>query len=923
MATLQQVVQLVFEGIDNTTETTGTVIKGIGAVATAGQTLTQPLADATSAVLGFERKLLETGASMVLFAANEAQKFELAFREIATLIKQPVENLGDFRRDILLYAQSSTQSIDQILQATYDAISGGVDYEDALDRVRVAEVLAISSKASLGDSVKAIGRIVTAFAGENITAADAADALFTIVVDGVTTMPQLVQSIGQVVGPAGAAGLKLGEMGAAIATLTLTMEPSEAVIALKNVINGIVSPTDQAKEAARKLGIEFSGTNLAAAGFTGIMRQVATASGGNVDILTQLFTGQKAYAGAVGLTNNDMAIYLGKLDAQIERQGAAERAMAKFKGAIDTGKDALIALAVQLGEPVLNAFVSAKGEITNITNTLANALLPGGALAGLSGVLGDIGADIEATLRAVAKNLPAALNNVDFSGFLDSLRSLWAAIVRLLRLEELQTETGLTAAIQAVIKLLTQTTKFTVGVLNSLEGLVEPTKEFIKELGKLDPATILAIGELGGYALAANVGFTALAGGAAVLYGAIKVVPPLLLATKVELAALGAFAAGASGAALLAFMGRAGIAGAAALVAYELGRDDGVIDKLKDFAGLDQEQGLFTGGITKGTNAIWNALLRLTGYLDEDGKPTMDQYAASAEGAGNALTVAGGDAAAAAVELGKLENITLPTFEYADELAGLATDAESAGQALANLPGDIQKTEGAFIEAGQSTDEYAASLGGVSTQYKQIGEGTVKATGAFAEVKGKTKDAAQALDELTNSGKLSVDELLKITGAANDFKLKMEEIASNERIKTIEAKITLDVARLEAETQQVEAAFESITATIEDTGKVLGDLYDLWGDADSLWDKAKVEGWIRDENKRRDAAMEMQNNLIQTQIDAIKARTDAMNRGDAFITVNGDGLAPHLEAFMWEVLKAIQVQASADMQEFLLGVAAA
>jgi hypothetical protein len=211
-------------------------------------------------------------------------------------------------------------------------------------------------------------------------------------------------------------------------------------------------------------------------------------------------------------------------------------------------------------------------------------------------------------------------------------------------------------------------------------------------------------------------------------------------------------------------------------------------------------------------------------------------------------------------------------------------------------------------------------LGGISTEYKQIGEGTVRATGAFAEVKTSTKDAAQALDELTQSGKLSVDELLKITGAANDFKVKMEEIASNERIKTIEAVISLDVARLEAETKQVEAAFTSVSSTIEDTGKVLGELYGLWAGADSISERLQLERWIRDENRRRDAAMDMQNALIQTQIDSVKARTDAMNRGDAMITVNGDGLRPHLEAFMWEVLSSIQVQASADMQEFLLNI---
>ena len=34
---------------------------------------------------------------------------------------------------------------------------------------------------------------------------------------------------------------------------------------------------------------------------------------------------------------------------------------------------------------------------------------------------------------------------------------------------------------------------------------------------------------------------------------------------------------------------------------------------------------------------------------------------------------------------------------------------------------------------------------------------------------------------------------------------------------------------------------------------------------------------------------------------------------------NGDGLQPHLEAFMWEILEAIQVRVNADGYEMLLG----
>jgi len=54
----------------------------------------------------------------------------------------------------------------------------------------------------------------------------------------------------------------------------------------------------------------------------------------------------------------------------------------------------------------------------------------------------------------------------------------------------------------------------------------------------------------------------------------------------------------------------------------------------------------------------------------------------------------------------------------------------------------------------------------------------------------------------------------------------------------------------------------------------------------------------------------------------LNAQTDALINGDPLITINGDGLAPHLEAMMFEVLKAIQVRVNADGYAMLLGAAA-
>jgi hypothetical protein len=51
----------------------------------------------------------------------------------------------------------------------------------------------------------------------------------------------------------------------------------------------------------------------------------------------------------------------------------------------------------------------------------------------------------------------------------------------------------------------------------------------------------------------------------------------------------------------------------------------------------------------------------------------------------------------------------------------------------------------------------------------------------------------------------------------------------------------------------------------------------------------------------------------------MKARTKAMERGDAMIKINGDGLQPHLEAFMWEIIRTVQVRVNEDGMGMLLG----
>lgn len=201
-------------------------------------------------------------------------------------------------------------------------------------------------------------------------------------------------------------------------------------------------------------------------------------------------------------------------------------------------------------------------------------------------------------------------------------------------------------------------------------------------------------------------------------------------------------------------------------------------------------------------------------------------------------------------------------------------------------------------------------------------------TAALAALESKTDGSWQSIVRVTDAGKEQEDQLKKqaeatrkAEEAARNYALKLEEIASNERIKTIEARIKLDIAQIENETKRIEAAFESVNAAIESTGETLSDLTGLLKGGDlGLRDWQTVNREIEKESKRRDDALKLQNELTQAQIESIQARTDALQRGESLIQIDGAGLQPHLEAFMWEILQAIQVRVNQDGLDLLLGV---
>lgn len=236
-------------------------------------------------------------------------------------------------------------------------------------------------------------------------------------------------------------------------------------------------------------------------------------------------------------------------------------------------------------------------------------------------------------------------------------------------------------------------------------------------------------------------------------------------------------------------------------------------------------------------------------------------------------------------------------FESSLKRATTADDVRVLGERLANL----------FNDGKISAEAYK--------------EGLLDLEKAFGKVDGSAKKSKDAADENAKAIARQAAETRKAEEAAQKLSLELEKLASNERIKNIEANVKLNVAEVEAQTKRIEASFDSINNTVDSTGTLIASLFGLLKDYDSLSFSAirQIDKQLDLENARRQEALNLQRELVQAQIANVRAQTRQYDKGDALIKIDGAGLQPHLEAFMWEILRTIQVRVNRDGLQFLQG----
>lgn len=319
-----------------------------------------------------------TGTFVLLFKAindvtDKAREFENGMRNVNSIALQTEEDyqktvlaVKTFGAEMNLNLVDMSKGLYQLNSAGFSVAGGG------LNILNVATKTASAGLSSLDDSVKVIAATMNSYKESNITAEHAGDLLIKTVQLGVTTFPELANSIGMALPTAAAAGMTMEELTASIITLTRAgMSVPTSVTSINGVLTTLLSPAKEAAVLAKELGINFSTSALRSKGFLAVLQDIMIKTKGNDAVLASLFGNVRGLRGIFSLLSGDGETYTKFLYEQNHAVGALNSSYAEQKKTFDRVSKSITnnldALKINLGEVILDGF---KPFLESIRDTL-------------------------------------------------------------------------------------------------------------------------------------------------------------------------------------------------------------------------------------------------------------------------------------------------------------------------------------------------------------------------------------------------------------------------------------------------------------------------------------------------------------------------------------------------------------------------
>lgn len=352
-------------GIASSLATGGGLQSGVGAAGGALAAAGGPGGIAAAAAL-------TAGAATIGAGIGNARDIAAQGRAISTLSADS-EALTKTIRD-LVREQGFLTSEAEAGAAAYEILSSG--FSKTAD---VTAILEASTRGAVGgfSDIKTVADATTSILNGYGKGAEYAAQVIDMMIqtqnDGKIVVGQYAQSIGRLVPTAAAAGIGLDELNAGISALTAQGVPAESTFAgLNQTIKSILKPTDEARNLAEALGLEFNASALAAKGLGGFLQDVQEKTKGNSNALSILFSDIDGFKAVVALTNDQLSRYNGFLENQRIKTGQSADAAEKAIDPLTQFNNAWKTLSATIGREFLPGITEAIKATTGLINLLTS-----------------------------------------------------------------------------------------------------------------------------------------------------------------------------------------------------------------------------------------------------------------------------------------------------------------------------------------------------------------------------------------------------------------------------------------------------------------------------------------------------------------------------------------------------------------------
>lgn len=913
MANVSKTVEIIFGGVDKTGGAISSVGRNLDSLTNKAGDITGPLANITDSIIKLDAAIVAVGAAVLGFAAKEAVTFEAALIDLQKVLDESEGSASDYSDQFSDLSSRFGVSADAIIQSTADFRQAGFNISDSLTLVEQSLLAVNAADLTTQQSSELLIGTLAGFQAPASKAANLLDVLNGVSNKAGASVEQLGDGFRVLAPVANTLGLSFEETAALLTPVVeVTRSGTESANALKTAISNLIKPTKERRELLEdELGIELE--------LNGERRDTKDVLYDLIAATQDLDDNEKQRVATVIAGAEQMSRFIAVLNG-------AERSEEILKIAMDSSGSAVEEFTVktqsaefalkQLRAAFTTAAATAGLEYIDQTKavTQATTSLVDSFRTAIQGDNADLlfealrnGLDgFARQVETIAENLPEAFEGLDFSQLLtsfgdlgDELSDLFGAVFGDI---DLNTVDGLRDAMQQVVDAFTALTNVSAGIASGLEPLFIAIGQGIEKFQSLDEETKKSAGEILGLAKTINTVLPAIGG----LAGGLESIGGGLTALagaqgfKAIIGNLNTIKGIASSTA-----GKGGLLGLALTGGYALGSfiNDYFEEELDSL-----NQRLFEYFNADELEAIAQAFAPLTGEAKKLAEETDELRKISQR----------------YDEMNKTLGQTMGyTTEITEEqrIAINKNTAEmiAAKQKTEEFTGSQRGVTNAVEELNRSVEASGGALGNVSKTTEQLAEnnkslqlGYDETTGKINSFSGTIVNSNKALDDAAKK----TEEVVKQTEA---YQLKLLELNSNERIKQIEAKVSLDIAEVEAGADRVEAIAKTISDTFASSGDLIGDLFGGFDEA-SRSTQIDLAKQIRQQNEFQQQTLDDQSKLTQAEIEYIREKTRQLANGEALINVDGAGLQPHLEAFMFEILKEIQIRVNSDGEEMLLGL---